>query len=246
MMSSEKTNLFKLVKKQTVFKLKAFYSFFTVLLFIQMIAMFFSYFGTMTYGSTVEYVSIEVSFFSADAVIVFSLLWAFITSILLTTKAYRYSDFTFVTNRLTSNFSNILFLLFASLVAGVTAFLSRYLIRVIQFYTTDVFIVQPFVEPASEIIIGISATVLYVLLFCAIGYFSGMLVQMHRLFLVLLPVLYLGVLIISDNLSNGSVNPVFGFFGLESSFFMFVVKVLLIVVILFGSATGLTNRLEVK
>lgn len=246
MMSSDKTNLFNLVKKQTAFKLKAHYSFFTVLLFIQMFAMFFSYFGTMTYGSTVEYVSLEVSFFSADAVIGFTQLWAFITSILLTTKAYRYSDFTFVTNRLTSHLSNILFLLIASLVAGVTAFLSRYLIRVIKFYTMDVFTVQPFVEPASEIIIGVSATVLYVLLFSSIGYFSGMLVQMHKLFLVLLPVLYLGVLIISDNLSNDSVNPVFGFIGGETSFFMFVVKVVLIVVLMFGSATGLTNRLEVR
>lgn len=246
MMSSEKTNWFKLVKRQTVFKLKAFYSFFTVLLFIQIIAMFFSFIGTVTYGSGVDYISLEVSFFSADAVIGFSQLWAFITSILLTTKAYRYSDFTFVTNRLTGHLSNILFLLIASLIAGVTAFLSRYLIRVIKFYTTDVFIVQPFVEPASEIMIGTVATVLYVLLFCALGYFSGMLVQIHKLFLVLLPVSFLGALIIGENLSNGSVNPVFGFIGLESSFFMFVVKVVFLVVILFGSATGLTNRLEVK
>lgn len=245
-MSSKKISLFELVKKQTAMKLKAFYSFFTVLLFIQMIAMFFSYIGTVTYGSSVDYIYLEVSFFSADAVIGFTLLWAFITSILLTTKAYRNSDFSFVTNRLASNLSNISFLLFASLIAGITAFFSRYLLRVIKFYTTDVFTVQPFVEPAPEIVIGAAATILYVLLFCSLGYFSGMLVQIHKLFLVLLPVSFLGALMLGEKFSDGSVNPVFGFIGGETSFFMFVVKVVLIVVLMFGSATGLTNRLEVR
>lgn len=248
-MSFATTNLAKLVKKQTSFKLRAFYSVFTTLLLLQIIAILFSFNAIISSTSaTMNNVSVSINYISVDAVIFFTLLWAFITAILITTKAYRNDDFTFVTNRISSSLSNISFLLIASVVGGITALLSRYVSRVIMFYTTDIptLRTEAFVETPSEFFVGMFATILYVLLFSALGYFTGMLVQLHKVFVALLPAGYIGLLILGAKMRNDVGNEVIEFYGNEASLTMFMIKIVATTILLFGSATALSNRLEVK
>lgn len=247
-MSFVTTSLSKLVKKQTSYKLKAFYSVFTTLFLLQIIAIFFSFNAIESSGSGLNNVTVYVGYYSVDIVIVFTMLWSFITAILMTTKAYRNDDFTFVTNRLSSNLSNIVFLIIASLVAGITALLSRYVLRIIMFYTMDIAPLKTelFVETTSELLVGMLATTLYVLLFTSIGYFTGMLVQLNKIFIALLPAGYIGLLILGAKMRNNVGNAVFEFFGEETSLALFIIKILVTTILLFGSATALSNRLEVK
>lgn len=56
------------------------------------------------------------------------------TGILITTKAVRYDDFTFVSNRLSSNLANILFLLTASAIGGAAAVTAGFLLKIIAFF----------------------------------------------------------------------------------------------------------------
>ncbi len=247
-MSFVTTNLAKLIQKQTAFKLKAYYSVFTTLILLQLVAILFSFNAIEMTGGGTNTVSIYINYYSADIVIIFTMLWSFITAILITTRAYRNDEFTFVTNRVSSNLSNINFLLIASLVGGITALLSRYIPRVIMYYTLNIAPVKPSIvsETGSELLVGILATILYVLLFSAIGYFSGMLVQLHKVFIVLLPAAYIGFLYLGGKIRNNEGNAVIEFFGDESSFVIFIIKILVITALLFGSATALSNRLEVK
>lgn len=247
-MSFVTTNLTKLVKKQISFKLKAYYSVFTTLLLLQIIAILFSFTATESHGSGMNNFLVYINYYSADVVIFFTMLWAFITAILITTKAYRNDDFTFVTNRLSSSLSNIIFLMIVSVVGGVTALLSRYILRVVTFYTSDILPLKTemFVETTSEFLIGMFTSILYVLLFSALGYFTGMLVQFHKVFVALLPAGYIGLLMLGAKMRNNVGNAVIEFFGEETSLTMFILKVIAITVLLFGSATVLANRLEVK
>ena len=75
--------------------------------------------------------NIEVKYYSADLVIIFTMLWSFITAITIHTKPYRNHDFTFVTNRMSSSLSNILFLLTASIIGSITAVLAGNLVNVL-------------------------------------------------------------------------------------------------------------------
>ena len=102
-MSLSRTSLMEVVKRQYLFKLKSFIQVFMTLVVLQLLAMLFSFNGVGMMGSSNGSVEMDIQYYSADIVVVFTMLWAFITAILITTKAYRNDDFAFVTNRLSSN-----------------------------------------------------------------------------------------------------------------------------------------------
>ena len=55
----------------------------------------------------------------------FTMIWAFIVGALITSKAYRYDDFSFVTSRLSAHLANIGYMVIVSSLGGLTAFLER-------------------------------------------------------------------------------------------------------------------------
>ncbi|QCJ40950.1 hypothetical protein FAY30_02950 [Bacillus sp. S3] len=248
-MSLTRVSLTDIVKKQFVYKMKAYSQVFMSLMFLQLLAVFFSLNGVGGMGAGSGSVEIQVKYFSPDYVAAFTMLWGFITAILITTKAYRYDDFVFVTNRISSNLSNAVFLLTASVIGGITAMLSSYLLKVIVYYfISDVSINSSAVLAAPmELLLGIFSTLLYVFLFCALGYLVGTLVQISKAFTVLLPAVFFGGLIF-DGLrgKSGAVAYVFEFFFTESSLTLFFVKIIVAAGLLFSGTFVLSNRLEVR
>lgn len=245
-MSLSRISLQQIVKKQVSYKLRAYIQVFLSLVFIQALGILFSFNGVGMMGTSSNTFEIDVHFYSADIVVVFTMLWAFITAILITTQAYRNDDFALITNRLTSNLSNMLFLLTASLVGGLTALLSSHVIRILMYFMGHT---EYFITPtgASEWIIGFIATILYVLLCSAIGYFFGTLVQLHKIFAVLLPIAFLGILILGAGTMNETIiHKVFEFIFEESSLALFMVKIGVLVALLFSGSALMSNRMEVK
>jgi hypothetical protein len=249
MMSLTKVRMLDVVKKQYFYKLKAYIQVFMTLVILQLLAIFFSFNGTGMMGVGNGTIEIEVRYYSADIVVAFTMLWGFITAILITTKAYRNDDFAFVTNRVSSNLSNALFLLTASIIGGITAILSTYLMKVIMyFFVGDIFVksTNAMVAP-NELLVGILATIFYVFLFCALGYFVGTLVQISKIFIILLPALFFGSLFLAETRGNaGIVQNVFEFIFMESSVPLFIVKIMIATGLLFFSAVILSNRMEVR
>ncbi|CAH2715800.1 hypothetical protein BACCIP111895_02984 [Neobacillus rhizosphaerae] len=248
-MSLTKVSLIDIVKKQYVYKLKAYSQVFISLIFIQLLAVFFSLNGVGGGGISSGSIQINVSYFSADFVVAFTMLWGFITAIVITTKTYRIDDFIFVTNRASSNLSNMVFLLIASVIGGITAMLSTNLIKVIVYYFKSDFALKSttVMDMPMEFLIGIFSTILYVFLFCALGYLVGTLVQISKVFAVLLPAAFLGGLIF-DGLSGktGVIAKVLGFYFTESSLALFIVKIIMTAGLLFIGAFALSNRREVR
>lgn len=249
MMSLSKVSLTSIVKKQYSYKLKAYVQVFWNLVFLQLLAIFFSLNGVGMMGSSSESIELEVHYYSADLVAFFTMLWGFIIAIIITTKAYRNDDFTFVTNRLSHNLSNLLFLLTASLIGGLTAMLSTYLLKVITYLFVGPQTMansSVFGTPAA-LILGIFATSFYIFLFCAFGYLVGTLVQIHKVFVVLVPALFFGSLVLGGVSGNARiVSNLVGFIFSESSILLFIIKIIVTCSLLFTSAFVLSNRMEVR
>ncbi|OLS39291.1 hypothetical protein BTR25_12880 [Bacillus sp. MRMR6] len=245
-MSLVKISLLDVVKKQFTFKLKSYTQVYISLVTLQLLAIIFSFNGVGMMGAGSGTLEVKVNYYSANIVIIFTILWALISSILITTKAYRNDDFAFVTNRLSSNLANILYLMTASIVGAATALLSTSLMTIVLFLIKG----NQFENSSStltELLTGYTATLLYVLLFSALGYFIGMLIQYNKIFTVIIPACFFGFLFLgigSTKASNG-VQLAAAFFN-ESSIFLFIVKMLLSITLLFAGACILSNKMEVR
>lgn len=246
MMSLSTANLMDIVKKQYLFKLKANIDAFSSLVGIQVLAILFSLGGSSIHSSSSEGFYIEIKYYSADIVVVFTMIWALVTAITITTKQYRNNDFTFVTNRISSSLSNILFLLTASFVGALTAVLSRYLIQMIgliiykeEFFTTAF--------AGGEILLGLVAALIYIFTISSIGYLVGALIQINKLFAVLFPVLMIGSLFLDATMDREpSLIKIFQFYVMESSIFLFIIKMVLTSALFFLASIGILNRMEVR
>ncbi|WP_066249930.1 hypothetical protein [Neobacillus drentensis] len=248
-MSLTKISLLSTVKKQYRYKLKAYVQVFMTLVFLQLLAILFTLNGVGMAGSSSEWVEVDVHYYSADIVVFFTMMWGFITAILITTKAYRNDDFVFITNRLSSNLSNLLFLLTASIIGGLTALLSTYLIKVIVYFFVGQLTIDStnVVSAPVELLLGIVAATFYIILFSALGYFVGTLVQIHKAFVVLVPALFFGSLFLGAVSGyEKTVTNILGFIFTEPSILLFIFKIIVVAGMLFSGAFVISNRLEVK
>ena len=232
---------------QYYYKLQAYLGVFTSLVFVQILAIVFSFSGTSSMGGGSDTFSYDVRTYSGTLLAVFTLIWALSNGISLTTKQHRYDDFNFVTNRSVSNYANALFLVTASAIAAITGLLATYAMKLIvsQFLRTP----SIAVDQVSSIntLKGLVGFFLYILLFASVGYFIGMLVQTNKLVAFLLPAIILLIMIVQVYVGGGSpfLNDIWRFYILEASFVLFVIKSLVTSVLLFLGAFALANRLEV-
>ena len=246
MMSLKTINLAETVKKQFVFKLKANIDVFSSLVGIQLLAILFSLNGVGSMGMGGTNLSVDVKYYSSDLVIVFTMLWSFVTAITITTKPYRNHDFTFVSNRLSSSLSNILFLLTASFIGSITALLSGNLVKLLVsiLFKQELF---HFYNGSLEFVLGIGVTIIYVFFLSSIGYLIGTLVQVSKGFIILIPVLFLGSIFLAASMHKEPLLiQIFQFYVLESSLLLFILKTLLTTVLFFIAAISLLNRMEVR
>src|SRR5690606_40262410 len=81
---------------------------------------------------------------------------------------------------------------------------SSYFLRIITYFDSDVqlHITGGVYAKPNELLIGIIATVLLLVLFSSMGYFAGMLIQINKVFSILLPVLLFGLMVV-DGVSGG-------------------------------------------
>ena len=253
MMSSTETSLvefslFDAVKKQYLYKLKSHLGLFLAMAGVQVIALLFSLGGVMSHGMGTQYLYTFVSYFSSEIVIGFTFLWILVVAVLVTTKDYQNIDFTFVSNRLSSNLSNGAFLVTAALIGGFTAMLSGFLLRIIVYFRSSHYLLsQNFIVAPDVIFTGIAVTLLYLLLFGSLGYFCGVLMQLSKVFIVILPSLYFGAIILARRGDQMQVlSSVYDFFRGESSLTLFALKVILTAVLIYACSFMLSNRLEVR
>lgn len=248
MMYLAEVKLREVVKKQFLYKLKMYLSVFSSLLIIQAVGMLLSLNGSSSMGMSSDGYSLNISYYTGDMVIIFTMLWSFISAIIITTKAYRNDDFVFVANRFSSNLSNICFLVFASIIGGVTAMLSGILLKVVMYFILDDGNVMGTIISFQELLLGMIVSTFYVLLVASLGYLVGVLVQISKWFSVLLPAVFFGYLFLSINKNEEApiILETVKFFAKETSLLFFVLKVIVTASILFYGSIILANKMEVR
>lgn len=248
-MSLTEVSLASVVIKQYKYKLKAYLGVFSSLVVLQILGVIFSFSGSGSMGTGAYGINVNISYYSADIVIFFTIIWGFISALLMTTRAYRDDDFVLITNRVSSNLSSIAFMLIASIAGGITAMLSGFLLKVLMYYVfgNNDILGTGLISDPLQFLMGTVATILLVFLFSALGYFAGVIVQLHRLFIVLLPALFFGFLTMPGKSGEGGIFlGLFEFFFQEASIFLFSGKVIVTTVLLFAGAILMSNQLEVK
>ncbi len=247
MMSFATPKLIDIVKKQFLFKWKGYRPFFTNLVILQAIAIIFSLGGIGSSSHGREGVNVSESIYSADFVLAFTMLWAFIVAILLTSKAYREADFVFITNRFTAQLANVAFLFTISVIGAITAILSRNLLWMITYFSSDniTFVKEAALHP-SEYVMGGIATILYVFLFSAVGYLLGSIVQMNKMFAFILPVVFIALLILFGMQEQYLLLWLHEFYYQEDSFIWWFVKTGFTATAFFIASFYLLNRQEVS
>jgi hypothetical protein len=246
-MSLAEVNSWDITKKQYRYKLKSYFGVFSSLVAIQLLAILFSLNGTGMSGGSSGTFSYDVNYYSGDIIQVLVMIWAFITAIIITTKAYRYDDYSFVTNRLISHYSNILFLISASIMAGIMVFLTGHLFRLITIYLKNADSIMISELTSVETLKGITASILYIFLCASIGYFVGILIQLNRMFSFILPVLFVGALF-ADGLNNDPTLflSITLFFGSEKFLSFFILKSIVVSALFYTIAISISNRMEVR
>ncbi|OEF96614.1 hypothetical protein BHF68_08200 [Desulfuribacillus alkaliarsenatis] len=250
-MSLIAANAQELTKKQYLYKLKAYMGLLFSMILVQLVGLLFSFGGVGDMRTHSDGIVMGVKTYSGDIIIIFTFIWAFVIAILFTTTTYRDIDFTLVSNRLTSNLSNIGYLLTISLAGGIGAMLLTFVLKIIVFFMrgAENLTIQNFFLTPYELVIGILAVTFYMILVMSIGYFFGMIAQINRIFVVLIPTFIFGGMLYEARLKspdNSIVVSVVQFFVQESSFAVFVLKVLMTAAVFFACATLLSDRLEVR
>lgn len=107
---------------------------------------------------------------------------------------------------------------------------------------------QNFFLTPADLAAGVAVTALYLLLFSAAGYLCGILAQISKAFVVILPSLFFGLLILAgrDDRIREELSQVIYFVAQESSLILLALKIILTAAVLFGTALLISNRAEVR
>lgn len=246
-MSLAKISLRGIVKKQYLYKLKANVWVFNSLILLQLLAILFSLGGIASSGRGGDGFFMQISYYSADAMIVFTMLWIFIISVQIISN--KENEFMFIKNKSSHHLSDAIFLLTASIIGGVTAILSGFLLKVIRYLFFDAtrIIWTDIVSGPKNFMIGLLATILFICLFSALGYLVGSLIQLNKIFIFLLPVLFIGLLFVANRYGESNfMFMLFDFYFKETMFLVFMLKAIITSALLFLGSFMISKRSEVR
>lgn len=250
MMYLKEINVLSVAGKQYIYKLKSQRNLLLGLVIAQIISVLLSFAGTgmMNTGNAEQEVNLNM--YSSEFTILYTIIWGMVAAIILTTRSNTNMDFTFVTNRLSRNLSNIGFLLSASILGSVTASLCGILIRVIIYRVTgnEFIIYESFFISPAELLIGMVSTIFYLFLFMSVGYLTGTLVQKNKIFAIILPALFIGLIFAATKQNSRLIiiQKIIGFFKYEDVLVLFILKAFFAASVLFYLAVLLSNRMEVR
>gem|GEM_PF-1124408 len=239
-------NSWAITRKLYVYKLHALIGTFTSLVFVQLLALALSLGGSSHSSYGLGDFSVTVDSYSTINIFGFTLIWVFFTAITVHYKSYRDAEYSFVTNRLTSHLSNVAFLLTASAVGGLTVPLLGTLLKLIIYWTTPdtELVMSHFTQSPIELLVGMFVTALAASLLSSLGYVVGTLVQMNKLWILILSGLFLTLL--SREHKNGILTSMVKFYSGETSLAFFSLKIVITAVILYTFAILISYRMEVR
>ncbi|MEK5208641.1 hypothetical protein [Psychrobacillus sp. FSL H8-0510] len=242
MMFLSNISLTSVVLSQVKFKLSAYSGLIYSLIILQVLGILFAT-GWSSSGTSINNISINLNISSIDSGFIFVSLLAISVGNLITTRAYRYDDFSFVATRLSGNIANCIVLLIFSCYAGVTTYFTVYLMRIfLTFNSTNEFVEGPTIldDPMNSLL-TILAMIIFLWMFSSLGYIAGTLFQMHKLLFFGALVIIIMVLLTGTWIRISEI-----IFVENSSLLILVAKTFGIAILIFATSTAISNRLGVR
>jgi len=173
-------------------------------------------------------------------------MWIATVAIMLTSKQYKQIELPLVGNRVSGNLSDVGFLMTASVFAGITSSLVGVLLRVIMYFTVDKskLVSDGFLLTFSDLLLGIIIAILYMGLVSAVSYFIGMLTQLSKAFVLLIPAGIFGAFRVIGDDDYIFAQSIYQFYVVDVSLPLFALKVIITSLIFFGVSMILSNRME--
>ncbi len=180
-MSSNDIRMGDNIWQQTKWKLKAYNSGFTTVVVVQILfsLFFLSVLDGMTHLSTGNmYMNLQVSIFSIDGVLMFSLIACLIVSLIMASQGAWHENMSVVTTRITATLSTVVYFIILSAVATLTAVSSFYIAVWLaqQFHDTE-WIASDYLLPLRTYVI---CFVLH-LVATACGFLAGIALEKSKL-----------------------------------------------------------------
>ncbi len=168
------SSFFDLVKRQYLYKLKAYRDVFTGLLIIHLLTFLMSYNGVGSISSSTGNVIFSLKTYSDDLFMILTMVWIFITAIQFTGKKHRDSDFSFSSTRLSSAVSSASMLMTVAAISGIVTYLAGNTLKVmvVLLKSDAIMRMANFYISPGEFLRGIAVSILYMILAASIGYFA--------------------------------------------------------------------------
>lgn len=248
-MSLAKTNLRTLVFMQFRYKLQTHRNLFIGLLLSQLLAVFFSFWGSGMASTASSNIVLKFRAYNGIIIHVFTYIWSLAVVIIITGPQFRDMDFAFVSNRKSSNLSNICFLLAAALAAAVTSTLCIAAQRVLIYFVhgSENILAENFFLSPSKLLVLIVAMFFYIVLLMSLAYLACVLARLHKIFVVIVPAVAILLLFGSTSQAHPlNISYMVHFFTREYSLPIFVLKVIAAAGLAFCLSIVVTDRMEVR
>lgn len=237
-------SLFDVVRKQIRFKMKSYTGIYHSLFILQILGLFVASIGE---GSMSEFGygrSISVESFSSTVVVAMTAVWLFINTLLLTTRAYREDDFTFISTRWSRHLANFSFVVVLALLGTVTAFLATNALKVYLFYKKSELIIMH-THPFS-ILTSLIVLFFYLILIAAIAYTIGSIIQRNKVLGISISLFFLVLGMISIDIDGTPITFLLDFFMNETSLILLLLKIVLANGLLFIISWKVLDNQEVR
>ncbi len=247
-MSLTNVNFGAIVKKQYQSKMRVYFGVFSSLTMVQVIGFLLSLGGTGSTGSSDGNWTIQVTNYNGNIILTFTMIWAFVIAILLTTEAYRNDHYAFVANRKTSQISQFLILVTTSVVGGLSATMASLLFKSLIFVWHSSHRVMGYPLSFKIFFMEVVVVILYLLLIQSAGYLIGLLWQFNRAIILVILVLIILDLFLSHTTAvhTNLLVDLIGFFAKEPSPLFFITKVLVTTVVFMVMSLVIAERMEVR
>lgn len=238
--------------KKYLFKLRAYTGYFCGFFLAQILASILLLSVSKNADISSFIFNITMHTYSSQLILVLSVLWAFIISILISSQFIKNASFTLPGNRLSECCSDFVYIITGCLLGAISAALCSAAIRTeLYFSFKDSVFVQGFYPSFTDLITVATATFLYMLAASAAGYFAGSLIRISKVFFVVIAVL-LFILnytyFTTANLVSGRsvLAPLWHLLFKQRSLAIFAITMVVLSAALYLLSTFIANRTEVK
>lgn len=250
MLSGVRDHLFiSLSIKKYLMKLRSYSNYFCGLILAQVLAATMLLSGSSTMGMGIANLNITLHTYSAQITLIFSVVWALIIAILITSRVNKDASFSFPGNRLTDCLSDVAYIVTGCLFGGIATALFGAALRMEIFLAhSGSVLAHGFYPVFTDLCTIAAATSLYMLLISAAGYFAGTLFRISKVFIIIVSAILIFAFFIVSNYVDTTPfwNIIVKLLFEESSLALFAISVVFISAVLYGLSVVIANHMEVR